>query len=73
MFHIYTVSVDSEDMYEGEWNDLVIVATVTEEKAKTLAKEWVADQRDTREFGQVEAYKFRFETSKVLGRLDTDT
>jgi hypothetical protein len=69
---IYTVSVDSEDYHEGQWNDLLIVSAPDEDEAGVLARVWVADQRNTREWGETEVYEYKGETARVLGQLEVD-
>lgn len=68
---LFTVSVDSEDVTEGEWNDLLYVAANSYEQADMLATQWVRDHRQTVLIGNVEAYEYGG-SAKVLASFQPD-
>ncbi len=73
MMKLFTVSVDSEDMSEGEWNDLLYVAAKDEAEAKRLAELKVMGMRQTHFVNNdlTEAHEYTGK-AKVLASFDPD-
>lgn len=68
---LFTASVDSEDMSEGEWNDLLYIAAEDEHWALNMAVNYVREHRDTREITNVEVFPYKGEP-KVLASFAPD-
>lgn len=68
---LFTVSVDSEDVNEGEWNDLFYVAAQDAEDAVFLAHARVLNTRQTSFISEelTEAHEYKGE-SRVLASFD---
>jgi len=64
----FSVSVDTEDIREGQHNDLLIVLAANADEAKQVAVQYVADQRFVTEVLAAEAYPFTA-PARVVGRL----
>ena len=68
---LYTASVDSEDINEGEWNDLLSIAARGEDEARDLAARWVRNARETNTISEVEVYEYKGD-AKVLASYYPD-
>jgi len=68
----FSVAVESEDIHEGEWNDILIVLAHDAREARDIARDFVNQVRQTTEIKDVEAYALDG-NARVIGRLiDTD-